>query len=165
MDCTGSTGTAGQVLTSTGGNALQWASASATKQYMSAYGGATLTIPTTALAQKISNWTTYSASGISQVGGDFALTANKTYLFNATIVPSTTPNGVQWGVYCTGVFTLVSPITANALVMCSTVSSASEGSMSFIYRPSVNHCVSVCMGPGGNVTYFAGDNTLTILEI
>jgi hypothetical protein len=166
MDCTGSTGTVGQVLTSTGGNALQWAAPTSTKQYMSAYGGTCLFIPTTANAQRLSNWCTYRSNGIALSGGAFDLTANKTYLFNVAITPSITPNGVIWGVYCTSSFTLISPICGQSLVICNTSSSGSESSMSFIYTPTVSHSVAICLSPPvTNVTFFPNDNTITIVEI
>jgi len=60
---------------------------------------------------------------------------------------------------------MVSPITAQTIAVCSAAFSASESNMSFIYTPPVNLDVAVCIGPGGNVTFLAGDSTITITEI
>jgi hypothetical protein len=167
MDCTGSTGTVGQVLTSNGSNAIQWSSG--TKQYVSAYGCVTVTCPTSAFSYKIANWGSSANSGIALTNnGDFALTAGKTYMFNATVVPSalTSVGGqIVWTVFCTGTTNQISPVSGNSVSISGTANNATESSMSFIYRPAVNHCVSICAGPGSGATFFAGDGTMTIVEI
>ena len=164
VDCTGSTGASGQVLCSTG-TAIRWTSSP--KQYMSAYGGTCQAIPTTAFSARISNWCSYTNNGISLTAGAgaFALSENKTYLINATITPSLNPSSTVWGVYRIDTGAMVSPITAQSIAVCSPAFSASESNMSFIYTPPVDLDVAVCIGPGGNVTFFAGDNTLTITEL
>jgi hypothetical protein len=87
MDCTGSTGTVGQVLTSNGANALQWAApGSGSKQYMSAI--TSVNQDGFCLNCNVCVWNQVAASGISITNGTcFSLTAGKTYLFNA---------GLQW---------------------------------------------------------------------
>jgi hypothetical protein len=134
---------------------------------MSAYGGVCQAIPTTAFSVRINNWCSYTNNGISLTGGAgaFALTANKTYSINATIISSLNPSSTVWGVYRIDTGAMVSPITAQTLSVCLPANSASESNMSFVYTPPVNLEVAVCIGPGGNVTFFAGDNTMTIIEI
>jgi hypothetical protein len=169
MDCTGSTGTVGQVLTSTGGNALQWAAPSAgAKQFMSAYGATSVTCGGTAFAYRINNWGVQSSSGITHVGGEFALTGGKTYLFNVSVSPQllATSGQVAWSVYCATSFTQVSCAVGHSLaVTVGPPNNTGDNTIQFVYTPATSHSVAVCSSPGISACYLAGYSSLTITEL
>jgi hypothetical protein len=167
LDCTNSAGTAGQVLTSTG-TALQWASATPAKQYMSAYGCLTCTIGGVTAA-KVNNWGVSSSSGIAIANnGDFTLTNGKKYLITVTLQPQVVTAGgqVTWGVYCTTpAFTQISPTQGHSIPTSNTSNNASESVLTFVYVPTATMQMSVCLSPAPSATYFTGYNNLTIVEI
>ena len=96
-DCTGGLGSAGQVLTTTGG-AIQWASSSGAKQYLYALVGTT--------GVNINSVSTIPLIGISAGGGlgvifnNVTLTVGKTYLLTASLTNTARNNLpiVRWKV-------------------------------------------------------------------
>lgn len=163
MDCTGSTGTVGQVLTSNGSNAIQWSSGS--KQYMSAYGSTSITCGGTAFAYTINNWGVYSSNGITYSAGSFSLTAGKTYQITVTIAPTGTTGQISWNVLNNSTAAVISPVAGKSLPVGQAANNVSEATISFVYTATTSHSISVRGGPGLAATFPAGNNTLTIVEI
>jgi hypothetical protein len=167
MDCTGSTGTAGQVLMSNGSNAVCWGTGGGgTKQYLSAYGGLAATCSSSAVRQIVNIWCTTAASGITMLGNNsFALTAGKTYLINVTLTPtgaSALGGGVVWSVFNTSTSGQIVPVQMVSPTACATPGAT----FSAVYTPTTSHYIAICSGPGTGGAYAAScGSTLTITEI
>jgi hypothetical protein len=167
MDCTGSTGTAGQVLMSNGSNAVCWGTGGGgTKQYLSAYGGLAATCSSFAARQIVNIWCTTATNGITMLGNSsFALTAGKTYLINVTLTPtgaSLLGGGVVWSVFNTSTSGQIVPVQMISPTACATPGAT----FSAVYTPTTSHFIAICSGPGTGGSYAAsGGSTLTITEI
>jgi hypothetical protein len=171
MDCTGSTGTAGQVLSSTGGNALQWTSGSGSaKQYMSAVTSVCQDGFTTNCSVCV--WSQVAASGISITNGTcFSLTAGRTYLFQA---------GLQWysssGATTVATVALVNastitPVTPHRMYLLpltySGANSQAQLNLSTIYTAPTNMNVMLraLTGFGGSFQIASSNSYMTITEL
>jgi hypothetical protein len=153
-DCTGGLGSAGQVLTTTGG-AIQWASAGGAKQYLYALVGTT--------GANINSGLTIPLLGISAGGGlgvsfsNVILTVGKTYLLTASLLV-TARNNLPIARWVAG----GAQIGPEVYLETTYINSSS----SWVYSPTSgsNNAVQLQLGQG-NVTFRREASSLTIVEI
>jgi hypothetical protein len=153
-DCANNLGTAGQVLTSTGG-AIQWASAGGAKQYMYALVGQT--------GVNINSGLTIPLTGISAGGGPYislnnvVLTVGNTYLLTASLLV-TARNGLPIARWVAGGAQVGPEIYLETTYI--------NSSSSWIYTPTSggNAAVQLQLGQG-NVTFRREASSLTITQI
>jgi hypothetical protein len=153
-DCTGSLGSSGQVLTTTGG-AIQWASSSGAKQYLYALVGQTgvninsgLTIPLLGIS---------AGGGLGVVFNNVALTVGKTYQLTASLLV-TARNNLPIARWVAG----GAQIGPEVYLETTYINSSS----SWVYSPTsgANNSIQLQLGQG-NVTFRREASSITVVEI
>ena len=165
IDCAGSCGTSGQILTSTGSNAVQWVSAAGSKQIISA-----------SLQSQLNNWSgavvpwtidVQSGIGFSIGNGSFALTGGKTYFIST----GASPTGFSLGTSGLVIISLVDAANPGTKIRNQSLylvgSGVSTTSMSFIYQPvsSINIQFLRTSGNGSATLQGGGFTFLNIHEV
>ncbi len=152
MDCTGSTGTVGQALTSTGGNAIQWQDPSNTRAFLNAVTTASQSgvFPG---KRKVCCWGTGPSGSrggitVSPDASYITLPANKTFsittALNLWAIGGTV--GIPYAVYLNNTTTAISPVAITFMGSTSPVFNSVE-TISFVYAtPPTPVDIAVCLG-------------------
>jgi hypothetical protein len=170
-DCTGSTGTVGQVLTSTGSNALQWAAPSAGSKPYIALRGTQQTVTNQGLHQL--TFSVIANNGFVFSGNTVALTANKAYRISAQVAGCNFSVGqagccqIPFYLMCAGVSTTIPGFYGQVSWTGSVFTQSS--SFDSIFVPTVNTPVAICAGyvtfPTMSGTYFSSMTSWVVQEI